>query len=112
MAEQEKLELNSKNMRYVPEKILKLKVCKVLDLYLDEMKKADKEGKLNEITVDDIALYNLDETEINRDISLYEGAKFSDARKGQFQPFIIDFKNVIILRLMGDNEFIYVKFTE
>ena len=75
------------------------------------MKENDNENKLEGLTKDDLALYNLDGTEINKEKTLLEGGKFKDPKKGQYQQYVIDFKNIIVLRLLGQNEFIYVKFS-
>ena len=37
---------------------------------------------------------------------------FIDDIKKDYQPLIIDFKSVIILRLLGGDEFIYVNFND
>jgi hypothetical protein len=48
------------------------------------MKNNDPEGKLSHLTNDDLGLYNIDGTLIDKNISLYKGAKFEDAKSGQF----------------------------
>ena len=61
----------------------------------------NKPDKFNVVTANDFKLYTLDGKELENEQTLWACSKFKNNDKMQFYRFVLDFKNVIILKLLG-----------
>ena len=104
---------NENRIKAYPKDTFDKKASKVIDILLAEIKKGDADNKLSslDLTKDDIALYTLDGEELKPSHELSKKVSPASKETGMlYEPFVVDFKNIIVMRLFGGDELIYVKF--
>ena len=72
------------------------------------MQKKDPKGKLKDVKAENLALYYQD----GEEVVATQGNKTLSKLRRPNEQFIVDFKNVIILRLLGGDNFVYTKFDD
>ena len=85
----------------------------MLDIFLAELIKGDVDKKLSglDLKKDDLALYTLDGVELDNSKKLEKSVSPASKETGMvYEPFVVDFKNIIVMRLMGGDELVYVRF--
>ena len=57
------------------------------------------------LTKDDLAFYYLDGTEVKRGKKLVDTSRRpQDHKEGKYELLFIDFKNILVLRILGSND--------
>ena len=60
-----------------------------------------KPDKFKSLTANDFKLYTLDGKELDNNKTLWDGSKFKNNDKMEFYRFVLDLKNIIVLKLLG-----------
>jgi hypothetical protein len=106
---------NENRIKAYPKDTFDKKASKVIDILLAEIKKGDADNKLSslDLTKDDIALYTLDGEELKPKDELSKKVSSASKETGMlYEPFVVDFKNIIVMRLFGGDELLYVRYDD